>query len=145
MAMDVVIWIAAVGVFLIVEALSAGLTSIWFAIGAAAALLTAVFHGPIWLQIVWFLVVSAAALVVTRPLARKFVNGRQQPTNADRLIGHVGTVTEEIDNIAATGTVHIDGQDWTARSFSGAVLPLGSRVVAREIQGVKLIVEEENS
>ncbi len=135
-------WIAAIVVFSLVEAATAGLTSIWFALGSVAGLCTALLGGPVWLQVVWFLVISAATLILTRPLAKKYVNGRRQPTNADRLIGETGTVTEGIDNIAAKGTVNMGGQLWTARSLTGAVLPAGTLVTAREIQGVKLIVEK---
>ena len=81
-----IIWAALIIVFLIVEAATAGLASIWFAIGALAALILA-FIAPetvIW-QVVLFIVVSVVTLVLTRPLAKKYVNGRTKPTNADRV------------------------------------------------------------
>ena len=81
------IWLGAIVVFLVVEALIPGLVSIWFAFGALAALISALLRAPFWLQFVWFIAVSVAALALTRPLARKYVNGKVQPTNADMLIG----------------------------------------------------------
>ena len=141
----IIFWIGAIILFAVVEAATAGLTSIWFALGGAAALVTALLRGPFWLQIVWFLAVSIAAMIATRPLAQKYVNGKKEATNADRLLGRVGIVTEDIDNVAAKGAVKFDGQFWTARSTDGALIPAGRRVVARSIQGVKLIVEEEKS
>ena len=141
MESTVIFWVVAIILFLVVEAATAGLTCIWFALGGAAALLTAWLRGPIWLQIVWFLVVSVSALLLTRPLAKKFINGRKTPTNADRAIGRIGIVTETIDNIAASGAVKLDGQVWTARSADGEIIAMGERVEALEIRGVKLIVK----
>ena len=138
----VIFWTAAIILFLVVEAATAGLTCIWFALGGVAALLTAWFRGPIWLQVVWFIAVSVAALLLTRPLAKKFINAKKEPTNADRAIGRIGIVTETVDNIAATGAVKLDGQVWTARSTDGEVIAMGERVEALEIRGVKLIVKK---
>ena len=137
----VLFWLVAFAVFLGVEALTVGLTSIWFAIGSLAALVCAWLHGQMWLQTLWFLGVSVLALVLTRPLAKKYVNARQQPTNADRSIGRCGMVTETVDNLRSTGEVKLDGRIWTARSLTGEPIEKGSIVIAREIRGVKLIVE----
>ena len=127
--------------FLVVEAATAGLTCIWFALGGVVALLTAWLQAPIWLQIVWFLTVSVATLLLTRPLANKFINAEKEATNADRCLGRTGIVSETIDNIAASGTVKLDGQVWTARSADGEVIAMGEQVTALEIRGVKLIVK----
>ena len=93
-----VVWLIAMIVLLVVEAIVPGLISIWFALGALAALIAAALHAPMWLQVTWFLVVSVAALALTRPLAKKYVNGRVKPTNADMLLGKECVVTEEIDS-----------------------------------------------
>ena len=90
----------------------------------------------------WWIAVSVAALLLTRPLAKKFINDRKIPTNADRAIGRIGIVTETIDNIAASGAVKLDGQEWTARSADDDVIAMGERVEALEIRGVKLIVKK---
>ena len=125
----------------IIEAATAGLTVIWFALGALAALIAALFGAQIWLQVLWFLVVSIATLWFTRPLALKYLNGRSVATNADRVVGMEGVVCEDIDNLAGTGAVKLDGKEWTARSDSGANIPSGSVVKVRRIEGVKLIVD----
>lgn len=138
-----IVWLVAMVALLIVEALVPGLVSIWFAIGALAALIAALLHAPLWLQIVWFLAVSVATLVLTRPLAQKFVNSRTQPTNADALIGHDCVVTENIDNLAGTGAVKIGGKVWTARSEEESTcFAEGDVVTAVRIEGVKLIVRK---
>ena len=136
-----VVWLAAMIVLLIVEGLVPGLVSIWFAIGALAALLAALLKAPIWLQVVWFLAVSVATLCLTRPLAQKYVNARTQPTNADALIGRDCAVTEEINNIAGSWAVKVGGQVWTARTeIDGDKAEVGDVVKALRIEGVKLIV-----
>ena len=136
------VWLVAMVVLLIVEALVPGLVSVWFALGALAALLAALLKAPIWLQVVWFLAVSVATLCLTRPLAQKYVNARTQPTNADALIGRDCAVTEEINNIAGSGAVKVGGQVWTARTEDeGTVIPAGEVVKIIRIEGVKLIVK----
>ena len=114
------IWLALLIVFGIVEAATAALTSIWFAAGALAATAAALLGGPLWLQILLFLVVSAAALAVTRPLVRRYVDSRKVPTNVGRLMGQTARVTEDIDNIAGTGAVYIDGKEWNDYVVSGS-------------------------
>ncbi|MBQ7737929.1 MAG: NfeD family protein [Oscillospiraceae bacterium] len=138
---NVLFWLAALIVFIVIEAVTVGLASIWFAIGALAALVCAMLHGPIWLQALWFVAVSALTLYFTRPLVKKYVTARSVATNADRNVGRVALVQEAIDNLAATGTVQLDGVIWTARSVADDPIPAGTRVVVREIRGVKLLVE----
>ena len=137
------VWLAAMVVLLIVEAIVPGLVSIWFAIGALAALITSLLNAPLWLQVVWFLAVSVAALVLTRPLAQRYVNAKVQPTNADALIGRDCVVTEGIDNLAGTGAVKIGGKVWTARAENeNDRYAVGDVVKALKIEGVKLIVRK---
>lgn len=137
-----IFWLVAMVILLIVEGAVPGLVSIWFALGALAAMISAFFDAPFWLQLVWFAAVSVAALCLTRPFVKKFVNSKVQPTNADALIGKECIVTEDIDNIAGEGAVKISGKVWTARSADDSVkLSQGQVVRVKEIQGVKLIVE----
>lgn len=135
-------WVVALVVFLIVEAVTAGLVSIWFVFGSLVALICAALGAAVWLQIFWFVIVSVATLVLTRPLVKRYVDSRSVATNADRSIGRAAVVTERIDNLAATGAVKLDGVVWTARSTNDAVaIETGERVTVRAIEGVKLIVE----
>ena len=135
-------WVVALVVFLIVEAVTAGLVSIWFVFGSLVALICAALGAAVWLQIFWFVIVSVATLVLTRPLVKRYVDSRSVATNADRSIGRAAVVTERIDNLAATGAVKLDGVVWTARNTDDAVaIETGERVTVRAIEGVKLIVE----
>lgn len=137
-----VVWLVAMIVLLVIEGVVPGLISIWFALGALAALVSALLHAPLWLQIVWFLVVSIAALALTRPLAKKYINAKTQPTNADMLIGKECVVRESIDNVLGAGAVSVDGKVWTARTENDDIKVLeGSRAVVVRIEGVKLIVK----
>ena len=135
-----IVWVVIMVVFLVVEAATAGLTCIWFAIGALAALIAAL----IWLQLVWFFVVSVVTLYFTRPLVLKYVNSRSQPTNADMVIGKEALVTEAIDNVESAGAVAVGGKVWTARSENGEPIEVGSIVTVLRIEGVKLIVSAKN-
>ena len=133
-------WLIVMVMFLVVEAATVGLVCIWFAVGSLAALLAAMCGAQLWLQIVLFLVVSAATLYFTRPLVKRYVNSKVEPTNADMVIGKECRVTETVDNIAGTGAVYVDGKTWTARSADDEVIAEGTLVTAKSIDGVKLIV-----
>ncbi len=134
-------WAIAAVVFLVLEAMTVQLTTIWFAGGSLAALVATAFHAPYWLQAVLFLAVSFVLLGCLRPFVRRYVKPRQIRTNADRIIGMQAIVTEPIDNLSATGAVKVGGVEWTARSVSGMTIPAGTSVVIRSIEGVKVCVE----
>jgi membrane protein implicated in regulation of membrane protease activity len=135
-----VLWTVTIVVFLVIEAATVGLTSIWFAVGALAALVASLFGAEFWLQMVCFLAVSIIALWLTKPLARK-INASFQPTNADMIIGMEGYVKEKIDNVAGTGAVSVGGKMWTARAAADEeTFEVGEKVVTKKIEGVKLIV-----
>ena len=144
--MMTIVWTAAIILFGVVEAMTAGLVSIWFVAGALVALVAAFVDASLVVQVVLFLVVSAAALAVTRPLLKKITAANAVPTNADRVLGELAKVTETIDNENSTGAVYVDGKTWTARSADDSVIPAGSRVKFENMQGVKLLVSPaENS
>ena len=134
------LWLCAAVLFGIVEAVTAGLVSVWFAVGAVGAFFAAKLE--VTAQLVIFAAVSAVALAVTRPLVERFGRQRHIPTNLDRVIGRAAGVTEEINNDAATGAVYVDGKTWTARSAGGEVIPAGSRVEIQRMEGVKLFVKK---
>ncbi|MCI8870998.1 MAG: NfeD family protein [Lawsonibacter sp.] len=125
------------------EAATMGLTSIWFAVGALGGLLAASFGGPLWFQLVVFVVLSAAALATVRPIAARHFRPRHAATNADRVVGKSGLVTETIDNSRTQGQVKVLGQIWTARSEQDVVIPQGTQVRVLRIEGVKVFVEAE--
>lgn len=135
-------WLITMILFIGFELATMGLTTMWFALGALAALAVAAVGGSVGLQVIVFFVVSLLALFGFRNLAKDRFNRNRVKTNADSLIGRKGIVTEEVSNIYATGQVTVAGQEWTARSVDDNVtLEKGEMVVIRSISGVKLMVE----
>lgn len=139
--MSTIIWIAAIVIFGVVEAVTAGLVSIWFVIGGVGGLIVSVLGGQIWLQVVVFFLMSIAALFVTRPLVRKMEEKNKTATNADRVLGATARVTETIDNTVPIGEVYVDGKRWSARSESGAVIKPDTLVRITRMEGVRVFVE----
>ena len=136
------VWLVAMIVLLIIEGIVPGLVSIWFAIGAFAAMISAILGAPLWLQVLWFFAVSILTLCLTRPFAKKYVNSRATPTNADMLIGKECVVTEAIDNVLGTGAVTVGGKVWTARTEEpDGKSETGKVMTVVKIEGVKLIVK----
>ena len=123
------------------EAATVGLVCIWFAAGAVGGFLVAVLGGQFWFQLIVFAAVSALTLALVRPAASRFVHPRRSPTNADRVVNQTASVTETIDNESGTGQVNVLGQVWTARSTLDVVIPAGTQVKVRRIEGVKVFVE----
>ena len=140
-SMQKIVWLVLLLLFAGGEAISVGLTSIWFAAGSLAALIAALLGGPLWVQIALFLAVSLLCLAAVRPLARRHLNNKVEATNADRAIGQEALVTEDIDNVHGKGAVIIRGIAWTARSEDGAPIPAGTMVKVLRIEGVKVFVE----
>ena len=134
-------WLLLTAALLVIEAMTAGLTTIWFAGGAVAALVLAFLGMPVWIQTGAFAAVSLVLLLITRPLALKYMKKGQGATSLDRLIGQEVLVTEQIDNLRGNGEVQVDGQYWMARSVDNdQIIEKGEVAMVRSIQGVKLIV-----
>jgi membrane protein implicated in regulation of membrane protease activity len=138
-----IVWFVLMLGFLIVEAACAvHLVSIWFAAGSLVAMLIAFLKGPMWLQVMLFIVVSCALLVLFLPLVKKFLNPARTKTNVDAILGSQGYVTADIDNIAAAGQVKLGSMEWTARSINGEKIPKGTLVKVERIEGVKAFVSK---
>ena len=139
------VWLMLLVILLVIEIVTLGLTTIWFAGGSLVAFLAALLGAPIAVQVILFLVVSLVLLFVTRPIAVKYFNRDRVKTNVESMIGRQGIVISPIDNLQGTGQVAVSGQEWSARAKEdGTTFQLGSVVVVTEVQGVKLIVEEKD-
>lgn len=136
------VWAGLLVLFGIGEALTVGLTSVWFMVGSLGALIVALLGGQLWLQVAVFIVITVLCLLAMRPLAQKHLNSKVEPTNADRIIGSDAYVTEEIDNLRGTGAVRVGGIVWSARSESDEPVPAGTLVRVLRIEGVKVYVEK---
>lgn len=140
-----IFWLVAFGALLLIEILTLGLTTIWFAVGALAAFLLALLHVPLMLQIVVFIVVSVLMLIFTRPVMTKYLNKKTIKTNAESLVGRNARVLIPINNLKSEGQVMVGGMEWTARSTKDEVTFQKDEMVhIVGISGVKLIVEKEN-
>ena len=135
------IWLALLVLFILTEVATVQLTTIWFAGGALISLiLAAAGINNIFIQIIVFLLVSIILLFATRPLVKRYINKKSQPTNADRCIGKQAVVTEDINNLLSTGAAKVNGIEWSARALNGELIPVGTTVTVEKIDGVKLIV-----
>ena len=134
------IWLGLVVLFLAVEAATVTMVSLWFAGGALAAMAVSALGGGYLLQMAAFLVVSTVLLALLRPLARKHFTPKLTKTNVDSIIGTVGYVTADIDNMAATGKCKLGAMEWTARSATGEKISTGTLVKVEKIEGVKAFV-----
>lgn len=139
-----ILWAALIIIFAVFEAATAQLVSIWFVVGALASLISAFLGANFAVQIIIFIAVSILALVITRPLVKKYINPKKERTNADKVLGQTGIVVEDIDNIQAKGQVKIDGKIWSARSLDNSLISEGEQVIIEKIEGVKLIVKSIN-
>ncbi len=139
----IVFWLVMLILLLVIEAATLGLTTIWFAGGALLALLAAVLHLPVAVQVILFFVVSLVLLFFTRPVAVKYFNRNRLKTNVESLVGKSAFVTERIDNLMGTGQVRLGAQEWMARSVDeGICIESGAIVTVMAVSGVKLMVRK---
>ncbi len=137
-------WLIALVIFVVLELISLGLTTIWFAGGSIVAYILNVAGFGETVQVVAFFAVSILLLIFTRPLAQKYINNNTIKTNASALVGKTAKVSQDIDNIQSKGKAVVDGEEWMARSESDDVcIPEGTLVDIVEIKGVKIIVKKK--
>ena len=139
-----IFWLVLTVILAVIELTTLGLITIWFAIGAAVAMIVALLGGNIWVQLFSFVIVSTWILITVRPIAAKNLNSKVKKTNIDAVIGRKLIVKADIDNVKGTGKVEMDGSTWlAASSIDGVTISAGETVVVVRVQGVKLIVERE--
>ena len=135
---NTMVWLAAMIVLIIIEIVTVGLTTIWFAIGSLFAIIVSMLGGGIILQMTVFLLVSLGMLIFTRPLAIRYIR-----TNYEGIIGKVVRITQDVDNIAGQGSAVVNGQEWTVRADGDQnKIAAGSLAKVVDIKGVRLIVEK---
>lgn len=139
--MTVFIWLAIMVLCLVVEAITVGLTTIWFAVGAFAAMIACALGLGTAGQFIVFFVISLALLIFTRPIAVKYINPHRVATNYEDAVDKTVKITERVDNISGTGVAVLNGQEWTARMQQDDVtLEEGKLAKVVAIEGVKLIL-----
>ena len=136
-------WVIVAAVALVVEIITMGLSSIWFTGGGIVAAIIGYLNGPLWLQIAAFIIVSTVLLLAMRPIAKKKLGLGKEKTNADSFIGRTEKVLTTVDNNAKTGMIRIADVEWRAVSEDGSIIPEGTLVVIKRIEGTKLFVQRE--
>lgn len=133
-------WLLLFIIFVIVEFVTYGLVTIWFAFGSLVAFLISFITDSTLIQFIGFFGVSIITLLFTRPVVKKYLTPKIVKTNYDKVIGMTGIVTKDImkDDY---GEVKVDGKYWTAKADEKILN--GSEVVILAIEGVKLIVKEK--
>ena len=140
---DAMVWLVAMIILILIEIVTVGLTTIWFAVGALVATIVAMLGGGLILQLTLYLLVSFGMLLFTRPWAMKYINKKRIKTNYEGIIGKVVRITQDVDNIAEKGCAVVNGQEWTVRAADERIrIQAGSLAKVVDIKGVKLIVEK---
>ena len=143
--MNAMYWLILLIVLVVIEIITLGLTTIWFAGGALVTFILAMLDVSPVIQWAVFCAVSLALLFGTSPWALRFFNSqKQEKTNVDSLLGKTAVVTAEIHNLEGRGEVFVNGLTWTARTEKDSeVIPKDARVEIIAVEGVKLIVREK--
>lgn len=136
------VWMVVLIATVAIEAFTLNLVSIWFGVGALAALILTTLELPVTAQLIAFIVVAAALLVLVRPFTRKLLRIKDEKTNADRIIGQTAIVTVEINNTLSQGEIKLMGQSWSARSADDTQITVGDTVRVLAIAGVRAVVEK---
>ena len=138
-----IFWLILMVICIVFEIATVGLVSIWFAGGSLIACFLAMANIHVVIQVVVFLIISLLLLIVTKPLAKEWINKDRVRTNYEGIVGKVVRVTERVDNINETGTALINGQEWTARAIDdNIILEQGEVAQVVNISGVKLILKK---
>jgi len=145
MSNSAIFWLVLTIVLGIVEAATPTLVCIWPAASALITCVLASLGAPLWLQIVVFVAITVVLLILTKPLVKKYVAKKTVATNADRIIGSEGIVIHEIDPIDNMGQVKVMGQVWSAKAENNEILPIGTHVTIKKLEGVKVVVTKINN
>ena len=140
MNMQALFWFVLLVVFILVEASTVTMVSMWFVVGALLAMIVSFFCDWIWLQVLVFLAVSIVMLLLLRPIVRKYIHPKKERTNVDSVIGTTCRVVSDIDNVESVGQVKIGGIEWSARSTDGTPIEKDTLVKVDRVEGVKVFV-----
>ena len=144
MSMVTWIWLLGIVVFVVLEAVTYQIGSIWFALGAVGALIAKAAGADFTVQIIVFIAVSGICLLCLRPISKKLIKNKTEATNVDSLIGADAIVTADINNLLGTGEGKINGMTWTMRSADGSEIGECETVTVEKVEGVKLIVKRKD-
>ena len=139
----IVSWSVIILAAILIEVSTIALTSVWFALGGIVALILAIFDVNFGWQVLAFVVVSTAALLATRPIAKKMNTKDVIHTNADKIIQMVGVVTKTIP-AGEIGEIKVNSELWRAKSLDAEDIEVGEKVIVNNLDGNKVIVSRAN-
>ncbi len=135
-------WLVLAIVMLVGEFITVGFFLITIAAGAILAMLVSLLVPVIWIQVAVFLLSSVLFFFTLKPFMQKlFPVQNETRTAVNRVVGKNAVVLIEINNTNGTGQVKVDGDIWSAKSITGAIIPIDAAVIVRKVEGVKVIVE----
>lgn len=134
-----IFWIFVIVAAFIIEVNTLDLVSIWFSLGAIAAFVAALLGLSEMVQMWIFILTTVVLLLLTRPLAKKYMIKNTVKTNADRLVGKSAKVTKAVLP-GERGEVKIDGKYWLAFSDQEITFEVNEKVEVLAIEGVKLLI-----
>ena len=140
--MKSICWLIVFLVLLVLEIISLGLTTIWFALGALVAFIATLAGAGYVIQFIVFIAVSFVTLVLTRPLAVKYFNTNLTKTNVEALSGKTVIITKSITEDNPFGEASLDGETWMACSEDGTSMKEGEKAEVVRVEGVKLILKK---
>ena len=140
---NVLIWLIGIIVFIILEAVTYQMVSIWFALGAVGGLIAALLKMQFSVQMTVFIVIAVISLLAFRPLSKRLIKTKDVRTNSDSLIGKEVLITEEVNNLQGNGKGKINGMMWSVRSADDSLIPENEVVTVEDIKGVRLIVKKK--
>jgi len=135
-------WLILAAVLLIGEVFSAGFFLFWFSIGAAAAGLAALLNADNIVQLIIFVIVSGVLFVTGRKFANRVTKKQPPGIGADRFVGGIGIVLEEINSSVNTGKIRLNQESWRAESENGEIVPAGVAVKVLRVDGTRVIVQK---
>lgn len=138
------LWLIIAIVLVALEFVTAGFVMILFAIGALVAAVVAAITDSLAIQVLVFTIVAFIAVIMGRPILHKYfeINKEVKKSTVDALIGVKGIVTSEISE-NNYGLVKVNGDTWSAASFEGNTLSVGTEVIVNSVDGVKLVVSQK--
>ena len=141
---DWVIWLIAAVALAAGEILNLSFFLFPFAIGALGAAVLSLAGAGTPAAFAAFAVLTAVSFAIVRPIAKRHVRmPAQLRTGTAALVGRTAVVLEPIDNDAAQGSVRLDGETWTARSYDeDQTFAAGTRVHVMEIKGATALVTD---
>ena len=139
--MNNILWIILAVIFSVIEIFTFNMVTIWFVAGSVFALFASLAGSSTLVQVWVFAISTLLCLIFTKPFISKKLSFKKTSTNADRIIGMTGIVTEDIKSNKFSGKVKVNGQEWSAVCIDNGEKNKGDVVTVKDIQGVRLIVE----